>query len=278
MSREVETAEKKTTMVQLKPIVRNGWLPKGHDGEYRFTGCEVSEVPSVNVQTGQRVTGLTEEDEVRLEKALRLSPGTLNKYNNDFWGKYRVRIPKEGRIFYMDNPKDELDILTLKANPRIANSAMEVLDNPGAHSYLTSVEQEAETENARDTVERTAIKRYSQLTTLAKKDVLRVYNILSGKPGVKITDSLSEDFVESSLYKKLKTDPEEFLRVVDESRFKTIALIDKLVAKRILIKSGSKYTLHGGDVIGTTLDAAVEYLDDARNQDVKITLSGKLED
>ena len=65
----VEVTEKKDTVLSLKPIVRSGWLPKGHDGEYQFTGCEDWKVPPKDGRTGQRMTGLTTEDEQRLEKS-----------------------------------------------------------------------------------------------------------------------------------------------------------------------------------------------------------------
>ncbi len=278
MSKVVEVTEKKKeTVLSLKSIVREGWLPKGHDGEYQFTGCEQWKVPPKSTQTGQRQTGLTADDEARLEKALRMTPGSLNKYNDDYWANYKIKIPKEGRTFYLENPKDELDVLVLKAHPDIANSAMEVMDSPDATHFLTSVEKEAEVSNAKDSAERRAIKVYTQLTTEEKADVLKVYALLSGKPAAKITKSTSTDMIESMLYKKLKDDAEEFVRIVEDPSFKTRVLIDNLVSKKILIKSGSKYVVHGGDTVGATLQDTIDFLEEPSNQDVKLSLMGKLD-
>ncbi len=275
---EVKSEKKKEEALSLKPIIRTGWLPKGHDGEFQFTGCETWLVPPKNSQTGQRITGLTEEDERRLELKMRLAPGTLNKYNDDFWSGYKIKIPKEGRILFLENPKDELDILVLKANPKVANSAMEVADSPGASHYLTSVEKEAEVSNVKDRSERVAIKKYGQLSTQDMIDTLRVYSLLSGKASAKITKSTPVDLIESTLYNKLKEDSEEFMRIVEDPSFKTKVLIDNLVAKKILLRSGSKYLVYGtSDALGSTLQDTIDYLENPHNQSVLIEMKSKLE-
>lgn len=277
MSKVVEVKEKKEVALNLKPIIRAGWLPKGHDGEFQFTGCETWIVPPKSSTTGQRLTGLTEEDERRLEIKLRMSVGALSRYNEDFWSKYCIKVPKEGKIFFMENPKDELDILVLKAHPSIANSAMEIADSPGASHYLTSVEKEAEVNNVRERVEREAIKKFSPLSAAEMIDILKVYAISGHKMPHKITKATPTDLVETSLYNKLKEDPEEFLRIINDPSFKTKVLIDKFLTNKILLKSGSRYLVHGGDVIGVTLEATIEYLEDPYNQDVLLGLRAKLE-
>lgn len=273
-----EAKEKKETVIALKHVPRKSWLPPGHDGEYRFTNTELWESPATEWNTGQLLTGLTPEDEDRLEKKMKLPAGTLSKYNKSFWAKFRIRIPREGRLFDINNPKDELEVLVLRAIPRIANSAMEIMDTPGATHYLTSVEKEAEVENAKDNMERKAIKRFGQLSRAEQIDTIRVYGLLEGKAVAKITKSTPIDLIESTLYKKLKNDPEEFMRIVDDPSFKTRALIDELVSKRILIRQGSKYMPYGAtDAIGATLEDAIIYLEDPKNQDVLIALKAKLE-
>lgn len=273
----VEKKVEKVESVSLKPIVRTSWLPKGHDGEFKFTGCETWLVPFKNGQTGQRNTGLTEEDERRLEIKLRLTVGTLNRYNEDYWGKYKVMIPKEGKILMLDNPKDELDYLTLKANPLIANSLMEVADSPGATHYLSSVAKEAEVDNIKEKSERSAIKKFGQYSSKEMLDVLKIYTQLEGKAAAKLTTSTPVDLIETTLYNKLKADPEEFLRISNDPSFKTRVLIDDLVSARVLIKTGSKYIVNGGDTVGATLQDTIDFLENPSNQDVLISLKGKLE-
>lgn len=277
MSREVETIEKKETTISLKPIVRNGWLPKGHDGEYKFTHCETWLVPHKNAQTGQRQTGLNEDQERDLEKRLRMPVGTLSKYNEDYWANYKIKVQKEGRIFSLDNPKDELDVLVLRANKFVSNSQQEVLDSPTAMFYLSSVEKEAEVNNASEKNERMAIKKFGQLSATEMTDVLNVYSLLTGRSGkLKITKDTAVDLIETTLYNKVKEDPTEFLRIIEDPQFKTRVLIDRLVSSKVLMRSGAKYVVYGGDTIGATLQDTIDYLEDPYNQEVLISLKSKL--
>lgn len=278
MSREVETIEKKETTISLKPIVRQGWLPKGHDGEFKFTHCETWLVPHKDSQTGQRQTGLTDDQERDLEKRLRMVTGTLSKYNEDYWANYKIKVPKDGRVFFLDNPKDELDILVLRANQFVANSQSEVLDSPKAMYYLSSIEKEAEVNNASEKNERMAIKKFGQLSASEMTDILNVYSLLTGKANkLKITKDTAVDLIETTLYNKVKEDPTEFLRIIEDPQFKTRVLIDKLVSKKILIRSGSKYVVYGGDTIGATLQDTIDYLEDPYNQEVRIAMMSKLD-
>lgn len=278
MSQTVETKTEKQveTIVKLKPIVRSGWLPSGHDGEWKFTNCETWIVPFRSMDTGIRQTGLTDEDEKSLEKALRMNSRTLSKYNEEYWSKYQIRIHKDGLTLDLNNPKSKLDYFVLKANPLVASSLADVAYNPSAMFYLSSEIEEAKTKNSIEKSERTAIKKYGTLSLQDMIDVLRVYSLQEGKGQVRYTKSTPADLIESTLYTKVKESPEEFLRIVDDASFKTKVFIDKLVSKRILIKSGSKYIVHGGDSIGATLQDAIDFLEDPHNQDVKVALLSKL--
>jgi len=84
--------------VTLKPIKKNGWLPDDHDGSIRYSKCFERLTVQATRGSGVLKTGLTEEDEKRLEKIMHMSPGTLSKYNKDYWTMFKVDVPKEGLI------------------------------------------------------------------------------------------------------------------------------------------------------------------------------------
>ena len=58
----------KNDRVTLKPIKKNGWLPDDHDGSIRYSKCFERLTVQSQRGTGVLNTGLTEEDERRLEK------------------------------------------------------------------------------------------------------------------------------------------------------------------------------------------------------------------
>ena len=274
---ETTTAAKKESViinttpdkVTLKPIKKNGWLPDDHDGAIRYSKCFERLTVQATRGTGVLNTGLSEEDETRLENKMNMSPGTLSRYNKDYWTMFKVDVPKEGAILDLALPEDELKFLVLKAHQRVANSEMERFDSPFAEYIMTSEEQEAKVENKKSKLKRKAYKVFSAMNTTEMKDVLKVMGKRAG-------DDASVDFVESQLDKIVTDDPQNFLTTVEDPTFKMRAFIDDCIASRVLVKNGTKYQLPGGDTVGYTLEQTIEYLKNPDNQEVYLDLKGKM--
>ena len=259
----------KNDKVTLKPIKKNGWLPDDHDGSIRYSKCFERLTVQSQRGTGVLNTGLTEEDERRLEKKMNMASGTLSRYNSDYWNKFYIDVPKEGKQLDLANPKDELTYFVLKAHQRVANSEMERFDSPFAEYVMTSVEQEARVENKKSKLKRKAYKVFSNMNTTEMKDVLKVLGKRAG-------DDASVDFVESQLDKIVTDDPAQFIATVEDPTFEMRAFIDDCLSSRVLMKNGTKYTLPGGDVVGYTLEQTIEYLKNPDNQEVYLDLKGKM--
>lgn len=277
MTSEVEKSVNKDRYVIVKPIQRSGWLPPNHDGATRFSGTKVFLVPDKNTQTRQIITGLSDEDEAYFEKKLRLTSGTLSRYNEEYWGKYWIPLDKSDRILDLNNPKDALDHLVLKSNSRVAQNLSEVNDKQEALYVLVGVEEEAQTENTKNKEKLRAIKILTGLSKDKMLGVLKIYAQVGGKPDGRPDRNSSSDFIEDKTFKKLEEDPSEFIRIATDPDFDTKVLIDDCISKRILVKTGSKYSLHGGDTIGMDLQTTIDYINDPHNQDMKIAIKQKLE-
>ena len=259
----------KKDKVTLKPIKKHGWLPDNHDGSIRYSKCFERLTVQAQKGTGVLNTGMTEEDEVRLETKMHMSPGTLSKYNRDYWTMFKVDVPKDGLVLDLTNPEDEVKYLVLKAHQRVANSEMERFDSPFAEYVMTSQEQEAKVENQKSKLKRQAYKLFSGMSTSEMKDVLKVI-------GRRVGDDASVDFVEAQLDKYLTDDPKAFIDTVNDPTFKMRAFIDDCLSSRVLVKSGTKYQLPGGDTVGFTLEQTIEYLQNPDNQEVYLDLKGKM--
>lgn len=259
----------KKDKVTLKPIKKHGWLPDNHDGSIRYSKCFERLTVQAQKGTGVLNTGMTEDDEVRLETKMHMAPGTLSKYNRDYWTMFKVDVPKEGLVLDLNNPEDEVKYLVLKAHQRVANSEMERFDSPFAEYVMTSQEQEAKVENQKSKLKRQAYKVFSSMSTTEMKDVLKVI-------GKRVGDDVSVDFVEAQLDKYLTEDPKAFIDTVNDPTFKMRAFIDDCLSARVLVKSGTKYQLPGGDTVGFTLEQTIEYLQNPDNQEVYLDLKGKL--
>jgi len=258
-----------TTKVTLKPIKKHGWLPDDHDGSLRYSKCFERLTVQATKGTGILNTGLTEADEKRLERKMHMSPGTLSKYNRDYWTMFKIDVPSEGISLDTNSPEDEVKYLVLKAHQRVANSEMERFDTPFAEYVMTSVEQEAKMENKKSKLKRRAYKVFSNMSTTEMADVLKVMGKRAG-------DTASVDFIESQLDKIVTEDPQTFINTVEDPTFKMRAFIDDCISSRVLVKNGTKYQLPGGDVVGYTLEQAIEYLQNPDNQEVYLDLKGKM--
>ena len=249
--------------VTLKPIKKHGWLPDDHDGSIRYSRCFERITVQAQRGTGILSTGLTEDDERLLEKKMNMSTGTLSRYNKDYWNKFYIDIPKEGKQLDLANPDHELIYMVLTAHQRVANSELERFDSPFAEYIMTSVEQEAKVENKKSKLKRKAYKRFSNMSTTEMSNVLKVLGKRAG-------DSASVDFIEAELDKIVTESPKDFLDTIEDPTFEMRAFIDDCLTERILVKSGTKFTLPGGDVVGFTREQTVEYLQNPDNQEVYI--------
>jgi len=264
---EVEEKMMTSGLVTLKQFRKNGWLPDGHDGELRYTHCFTQITPQA--KNGVHVTGLTEEMEAEFTRLLSLTPGTLSKYNKDYWGAFRVKVPKEGVVLDLSDPKDRLTYYVLRANTAVANSEAEKADSPDADYVLTSIEQEAKASNAKNKVRKLANKKFYNMNIDEMRDFLVVFG---DDPG-----EASNDFIEDTITKIIDDTPEAFLEIVNDPTYETRLFIGKCVKNRLLKKAGSKYSLMpGGDIIGFSIEETIAYLKDPVNQEVYVSLKNRL--
>lgn len=265
----MDTLELREEVVTVKQFRKNGWLQEGHDGEFRYTYCFEQLVPK-NDPSGYPITGLTAEEESWFEDKLRLNSGTLSRYNKDYWGKYRINIPKEGLILNLDNPKDYLTYKVLLGHKEVANSEAEKHDSPFANYVITSDIQESKAKAAEVGVKRKAWSVFSKMTNEDMADFLKVY-------GKRPAPNATTEWLEAEIGKLIETTPKTFLNIMEDKTFQMKAFIDDCIVKKALTKSGSKYILMGGDIIGYSLEDTIDYLSKAENQEVYISLKSKLE-
>jgi hypothetical protein len=276
MTQTVETIEPKEHVlkgvVYVKPIKKYSWLPAGHDGEIRYAGT--AEHLAIQVDTSSRTlnTGLSPEDEERLEKALLLTKGTLSKYNKEYWGDFRrtIAMKREGIALNLSNPQDEIIYKNLLAHTKVANSESEMYENPEYEYYMSTPELEARIKNTKGKAKRECYKLFNKMSTSEFRDVLKY-------TGKAVDESASIDLIEQSVNEIIEADPNEFLAIVKDPDFKIKVFIKDCVSIRALIVRGSRYLINGGDSIGTTLTQAIEYLSDPVNNDIYLDLKAKLE-
>lgn len=217
-------------------------------------------------RAGNRLTGLTTEDERRLEIALGYPEGHLARTSR-FWVTYVVRVPKEGLTLDTEIPEHEMMYKLALANPRVAKNMS--LINPSTDFVIINREAEAEDANKRNKTKREAMAAFTKMSPNEMKQALRLYGFSS--------DNVSSDVVEQKLFDYVESDPVRFLNLwVNNKNRDTQSFIEQAIAKNIIRKQRNVY-YYGTDVIGRSLDDTVSMLDDKNNQDIRIAIMQELE-
>jgi hypothetical protein len=248
----------------IRPIIRNKFSGQSYYNKTLtvIMGAQLS-------QNGLYKTGLSLADQEHFEKELNLTKGTLSARNGEFWGDMEVRLRNDKlTIFNIVNAYDELKFRMLQQHDWIANTEHDVQGNSTARFYIYDPEAASKIEDAKMEFEFAAIEAFSNATVEERRGLLRVF----GKKGV---DLMSETMVKTELYKQVKSDPKEFIRLATAKDTPVRALIEALIEKSILKKKGT-YFYNGEDLLGSSTDEVVSYLSDLKNQAVKLALEGKL--
>lgn len=230
----------------------------------RLNGGKDSLTAWVN-KYGQLITGLTEEEEDRLGKAL---DKNLHK-KSDFWLDYFVSITGEELVLNTEYPEDELKYLLLKSHFRVQPDPNK--NNPRADYVIHSTLDDAKKTVSIGKIKVQAYTAYNQLTMQDKRDLLKLY------PGYSRTDNVVDDIIESNLLKEMDKDYEKFIKRVEDKDRNSKVLVEELVAHKILLKNKNMYK-YGEDVLGHNLESTISHLNDPKNQGLKIALMQELKD
>lgn len=248
----------------IRPIIRNKFSGQSYYNKTQTVigGAQLS-------ANGLYKTGLSVQDETDFEKELNLPKGTLSKRNADFWGDMEVRLRNDKlTIFNIVNAYDELRFRMLQEHDKIARTEHDVLGNSTALFYIYDPEAASKIEDAKMEYEFAAMEAFHNTTVEERRGLLRIY----GKKGI---DSISETMVKTELFKEVKKDFKEFIRLTKAKDTPVRALVKALIEKDILKQKGT-YFYNGEDLLGSSTDEVVGYLLDIKNQAVKLALEGKL--
>nr|DAX21779.1 MAG TPA: RECA-STRANDED DNA BINDING DOMAIN, RIKEN [Caudoviricetes sp.] len=97
---------------------------------------------------------------------------------------------------------------------------------------------------------------------------LRLYGIKS--------DTLSNEMVEAKLSEQIEAAPDKFIMKWVENPNKEITfVIEEAIAKNIIRKNRTQY-FFGTDLIGNGIDDVIAYLNNKKNQDIKLAIMGEI--
>lgn len=247
-------------VVELKIKKKNPWV-----GLVKYKAC-FDYIAPYFTRSGSIYTGLTPEDEKYYEKVLGYEDGHLAK-TSDFWTNFCVKVGARGLILDDSIPRQEMIIKFLSGHKRVATSLDKL--TAGKDYLLINREAEAVEKNKINKQRREAIIEFGKLSLEQMRKCLRLFGVNA--------DRMSNELVESTLYDLVEKQPKRFFeKWVDNKSKETEFLIEQAIAKGVIRKDRTHY-FYGSDMFADGLEDAVAYLDNKKNQDLKLSIINETE-
>jgi hypothetical protein len=242
-------------VVELKIKKRNPW------GSFtKYKNC-FDYISPYFTRSGSIYTGLTPDDEKYYEKVLGYPEGHLSK-TSDFWKTFCVKVGSRGLLLDDSIARQAMIIKFLTGHKRVATSLDRFTENKDY--LLINREAEAIEQNKINKVRRDAIKEFDNLTLDQMRKCLRLFGINSEK--------MSNELVESTLFNIVdKRSAEFFTKWINNKNKETEFLLEEAIAKGVIRKDKTHY-FYGTDMFADTQEDAIAYLDNKKNQDLKLAI------
>lgn len=242
-------------VVELRIKKKNPWA-----GLLKYSRC-FDYIAPYFTRSGSIYTGLTPEDEKYFEKALGYNEGHLSR-TSEFWTTFCVKIGAKHLLLDDSIPRQHMIIKFLTGHKRVATSLDEL--DAGKDYLLINRQAEAIEQNKVNKLRRDAIREFDKLSLDQMRKCLRLFGVKS--------DDLSNELVESTLFTMVDKNPKKFFeKWIDNKTKDTEFIIEEAISKGVIRKDKTNY-FYGSDMFATSLQEAVAYLDNKKNQDLKLAI------
>lgn len=269
-------------LVEVRPIEKKKW--HGKTGQESFTRPQKIQV-LVDAETMRYATGLTSENIEELRKkgiTYDLSDSFKDGEPHPFWDSTMGMFKLENNTMFFDKekPLDFIKIANMKASKYVANSLKEYEEGwfPEATHYIHDEEEYNEVLASEVELRNKAVLEAAKLSPDKK---IQVILAIEGKS----LKGQSSSFIEVELDKILQrkksegkpSGASEFLSYLsmEPKDLANYALVIEALQKSVLRKDGHKI-LYMDSVLGTDERAVAKYLGEDENQDLKISITAKL--
>jgi len=220
---------------------------------------------------------LSDDEKEYLEQVTGLN---LSVYG-DFWTKFNVALYKEegANRFDLSDPMSYISIKILESLDKyeIAPSWADRNKNLTYQFVITRENEEMlETKGKYDS-KKEAFKLYGKIEDDREK-LLGVLKLLTNKA---LSSDSKLDWLQHKVEEFIDTNPTAFVNVVSDKAFYTKLLINVGVDKGVIVKKSNRYSTSDGLDLAesgqiSTFENAVLYLDNNKNQEVRMLLEAKI--
>lgn len=230
----------------------------------------------VQASNGVIVNVLTKEEKDYLEGITGLN---LSVYG-DFWNTFYVTLSKDdnSNIFQLSNPMDYISYKMLLSLKDDIAPSWDKRNVKKTYQFVITEEGEIQNETkAKLDVKKEAFKAYIRMED-DKDKLLGVLKLLSNQP---ISENSTLDWVQGKVESYIDASPQSFLNVLNDPYLQTKVLINKAIERKIILKKGNKYETVDGLILAKngenpSFNNAVKYLEDDKNQEIRLLLEAKV--
>ncbi|KKP51372.1 MAG: hypothetical protein UR43_C0022G0010 [candidate division TM6 bacterium GW2011_GWF2_33_332] len=268
----------------VRPIRRKGqWVTSDHDSSFMNDGAKIGIV--VPVLKGNILANpmpeFTKEDVVLLAEELGLEDiKKLNLYTPKcFWRGKTVTLDRNGLHLHLDRIEDLINFLVLRSDTdRIAPNWSSRFDR-GTYKFALVEEGEELLDDVSNLEEKkNAYILFGKMdSSLDKmKDFLYVY-YLTKKDAKQPPRNATLDQLRKAIGQIIEDDLKTYLSILNDDFYTLKLLIQKSIANGSLQRNRHLYSLPGSDHPIGTIEDLIDFLDDPKNQDVRMKLKHQIE-
>jgi len=284
--------EKKVT---VRPIRRKGgWVTPDHDSAFlnegsarnytvpaKSGGSLVNPCPDFVQDKDKKIDDWqTLADELGLEHVRVLNPNTKK---DNFWknpSETTIKLDRNGKHLNLSVTQDFIDYLVLRSNSHMIAPCWAERFESGEYMFALVEEGEEMVDKVSNIEEKkTAYGYLGKIDKSAEKmtDFLYVY-YLRKKEAKRPPRNGTVDWLKGEIGTIIETDLKIFLEILDDDDYILKLLIQRSVETGALLKDKHVYSLPGADEPIGVLEDLVDFLDDPKNQQVRMKLMHHVEE
>lgn len=241
------------------------------------------------LSSGTFVNVLTNNEMKFLEKYLGMEEGALSVYKkvDNFWsdanpqGINKVKLRKQDNYLDLSLPEDYIKYKILLANKDFIAPSMQVLeDRPKATYQYVIIDGNDQVSTAKRAMNIT-MECYKEFGKI-ENDVETLMCVVELMDGRNVSPNTSLDFLQTKIDTFIQSNPKTFLKTVKDPTLPTKVLIRRSINAGNIIKRGDYLYLKSdgkpmcGDNEEPVLSVAVKFLNNPRNQNIKLGLEALL--
>lgn len=221
--------------------------------------------------------------EDRSKSGMAFKPGELSPYakdNENYWRSKQAQVVLSDRPLHLDLSKavDYLKYKTLLSQrDHIAPCAADEFKKKTYIFVITSEEEKQKQTVKSGDKKKRAWKIAGKMEDNADK-MINYLTIVGKRPSA----NAKVAFLITEINKQVEENIDEFLSTMEDEQFDTRVLLTKSLQNKSVVRDGTKYFLAGGDPLSkkgdiNNLANTLNYLDANENQDIRLTLTAKIE-